>query len=155
MNAFEEHIQTPGCSTLLNNMGGPTSRARTEKIKSSLFDIPGIGCTREMHMLDVPRDVVDIEHWLLAIALVLNWNTLEEALPHLDLPAGRWMIFPSEGNPAPFKSLLTRKLRSGIILSKCNKSHYSPDSPMIFTKSRLERKIEMVRINLNGYYEMD
>jgi len=155
MNAFEENNLSPGSSAMLNNMGGPRSRARTEKIKSSLFDIPGIGSTREMHMLDVPLEVVDIGNWLLALAHVLNWNTLEEALPHLDLPAGRWLIFPSQGSPAPFKSLLTRQLRSGIILSKCNKSHYCPDSPMIFTRSRLERKIEMVRINLNGYYEMD
>jgi hypothetical protein len=155
MNVFENNFQEQGGSSLLNNMGGPMSRARTEKINSSLFDHPGMDISREIHFLDVPGLEKDLEKCYLSIARKLHWNSWEEALSNLKLPTGRWLIFPAGDILTPPRSLLTIRLRSAVILSKCNKSHYSPDSPMIFTRSRLERKIEMIRINLNGYYEMD
>jgi hypothetical protein len=155
MNPIENDFQEPGGSSLLNNMGGPISRVRTEKINSSLFDHPGMDGSREIHFLDVPEWEEDLEEWYLSIARKLHWNKWEEALPSLKLPAGRWLILPARELLKPTRVLLTGKLRSAVILSKCNKSHYSPDSPMIFTRSRLERKIEMIRINLNSYYEMD
>ncbi len=155
MNPFENEIQNVGGSSHLNNMGGPSSRARTEKISSSLFDHPGMNMTREVLFLDVPMWEDDLEAWYLSIARKLKWKSWEEAMSYLKLPSGRWLVLPAVDSRRPSRTLLVSKLRTAVILSKCSKSHYSPDSPMIFTRSRLEREIEMVRINLNGYYEMD
>ena len=155
MNLIENDFQEPGGSSLLNNMGGPLSRVRTEKIASSLFDHPGIEIFREIHIWEVPLWEEDLEKYYLSIARKLHWNNWEEALPCLNLPAGRWLIFPASDNLKPANSLLIRKLRSAVILSKSSKSHYSIESPMIFTRKRLERNIEMIKINLNNYYELD
>ena len=95
MNAFENEFQNAGGSSLLNNMGGPTSRVRTEKINSSLFDHPGMDSSREIHFLDVPEWEEDLEEWYLSIARKLHWNSWEDALPNLKLPTGRWLIFPA------------------------------------------------------------
>jgi hypothetical protein len=155
MRAFQERFQRTGVTSRLNNSGGPSSRVRTEKISSSLFDQPGICRSRELFMLDIPVDVNNIEIWLLSIARQQGWKSLEEALHHLQIPAGRRLIFPVENIATTCKLSKIGILKSAIILSKCNKSFYIPGSPMIFTRSRLERKIEMLMINIEGYYEMD
>ena len=155
INEFEEDFQQSGGSSQLNNVGGYSSRVRTEKICSNLFDHPGIGLSHELHSLDIPDGIGDIEEWLLDIARGLNWNGWDETLPNLQLPVTRGMIFPSEQILGSVNLSFAKILRSAVILSKCNKSHYTLSAPMIFTRSRLERKIEIVRINLDGYYEMD
>lgn len=75
--------------------------------------------------------------------------------PKLDLPAGRRLIFPlksidEQEDPSPGVVL-----RNAVILAKCNNCNYLPDSPLIFSRTRLERKLELVSINLTAYYELD
>ena len=154
MTDSQDNFRETAGSSRLNNMGGPQSRSRKEKINSSLFDQPGMTLSRELHYVNIPAGCSDIEEWLLSIARGLNWDGWNEALPRLQLPPCRQLVFPAGDMPSQDASSAAGLLRSAVILSRCSKSHYAPGSPMIFTRGRLERKIEIIRINLNGYYEM-
>jgi hypothetical protein len=150
-----EKISGKGCQKNLFNMGAPRSRARSENIKSSIFDAHDLRAQHEMHALDIPSYVTDLEEWVRSLykpKLFSNWGdiALELALPSVSM-----LVVPTD-SPTNI-NIISRfdMLRTAVILSKCNANRYVPDAPMIFTRNRLERKVELIKINLNSYYELD
>jgi hypothetical protein len=108
-----------------------------------------------MHALDIPSYVTDLEEWVRSLykpKLFSNWGDL--AL-ELALPSVSMLVVPTD-SPTNI-NIISRfdMLRTAVILSKCNANRYVPDAPMIFTRNRLERKVELIKINLNSYYELD
>ena len=150
-----EKFSGKGSQKNLFNYGAPMSRARCENIKSCIFDAEGIKAQHEIHALKIPADVTDIEEWVRSLykpKLFSNWRDLTA---ELELPAVSLLVVPADSLTNHNISSRFEMLRSAVILSKCNTNRYVPDSPMIFTRNRLEREVELIKINLNTYYELD
>ncbi len=139
----------------LHNTGGPRSRVRTEKISLSIFDVKQMKSQHEVHELNVPPKITNIEEWVLTLCEPTSFVSWDDLATKLNLPKGRLLVAPIVGPSNRVKGLKMDMLRSAVILSKCNKNHYLPDSPMIFTRSRLHRKVELINLNLHQYYELD
>jgi hypothetical protein len=154
----QEHIEilkTPDRSNLLHNTGGPRSRVRTEKVNMRLLESGGLVTGNERCRVALPPQTEDLERWALTMALNLNWSSLEVAAQKLKLPTVQHLVIPEPDHQLKGKQSQKERLRCALILSKCNKNYYMPESPMIFTRSRLERSVELVTINLDAYYELD
>lgn len=111
--------------------------------------------TSEIFHLEIPADVIDIEQWLLGISHQLNWPDLEEATQHIVLPKNRLVVLSANEKQPPLSQLPIDILRNAMILSKCSGSFYNPDSVMILTRNRLNRCVELIKINLENYYAVD
>jgi len=139
----------------LHNSGGPRSRVRTEKLSLSIFDVKQMKSQHEVHELSIPQNITDIEEWVLTLCEPTTFLGWDDLATKLNLPKGRLLVAPIVGPSNRVKVSKMDMLRSAVILSKCNKNHYLPDSPMIFTRSRLHRRVELIKLNLNQYYELD
>jgi hypothetical protein len=139
----------------LSNTGGPHSRVRSENIKSSLFEGKGLKAHHEIHALTIPPAVTDIEKWVYDLYKPNRFSSWEAIEAELKLPAVSMLVVPAGNrlNPPIYSGL--HMFRSAVILSKCNANRYVPDSPMIFTRTRLERNVELIVLNLHTYYELD
>ncbi|NCC73584.1 MAG: hypothetical protein EOM06_09315 [Sphingobacteriia bacterium] len=150
-----ENTAVPCSQRNLHNTGGPRSRVRTEKILASIFDFEQMKFRYERHELIVPLEITDIEEWVISLyqpRIFTGWNNI---VAGLKLPSDRMLVVPVESSPQLLKNSKLKMLRSAVILSKCNRNFYLPDSPMIFTRSRLHRSIELIKLNLDQYYEVD
>ncbi|CAN5385716.1 hypothetical protein BH10BAC5_BH10BAC5_25780 [soil metagenome] len=139
----------------LHNTGGPRSRVRTEKIRSSIFESKEFIAHNEIHSLKIPAKITNIDSWILAISKRLGWNSLETAIPFLNLPIERLLVIPINMPENELRNSDIKIIRSAVILSKCSNNYYCPDSPMIFTRNRLDKKVELIKIDLNNYYGVD
>ena len=138
----------------LYNSGGPNSRQRTEPIQSDFLDTSGTHRNSEIYRLSIPEDITDIEAWLVEHVLSFGWNTLDEAIRKLPVPTNRMMAFAvKDEEPQSMNSLDI--VLNALILAKTNDSCYNPESPLIFTKKRMNRTIKLVEIDINKYYELD
>jgi len=141
---------------LLHNTGGPRSRVRSEPVSSNFWTdgymkpdtAPGYA-----YRIELPEEVEDVELWLLDIGTSLGWNGWEQIIPHLDLPTNNMIVLNMSGRLALKDSF--QILRAGVILSRCNQQMYLPEGPMIFSRTRLTRLIELSEIKTSQFYELD
>jgi len=139
----------------LFNTGGPRSRVRTEKISSCIFDGKEGRAHHEIHAVTIPQGVSDLVEWVRTLYKPKVFVEWEKVLDELELPAVRLLVVPVDMLSVPKRPSKRQILRSAVILSKCSNNYYSPDSPMIFTRNRLDKKVELIKIDLNSYYGMD
>lgn len=139
----------------LHNTGGPRSRVRTEKLSLSIFDVKQMKSHHEVHELNVPPNITNIEEWVLTLCEPKAFVGWDDLAAQLNIPDERMLVIPFVSPHHTQNYTKMDMLRSAVILSKCNKNHYLPDSPMIFTRSRLHRRVELIKLNLNQYYELD
>jgi hypothetical protein len=150
-----ENIFGAGGSDTLNNAGGPGSRIRSEKITSSFAEILNLAEERTGLALMIPPEIFDVEEWLINEMENLGWTSSEEAAGDLLLPGEKMLVHQSIGAPAN-SGLTGRSLvRTALILARCNESFYVPGSPLIFTRKRLNRSIDLIKINIKSYYELE
>ncbi len=140
---------------VLNNIGGPHSSVRTETVSSNIFTNKCLKVKNESIVFSVKQNKTNVENLILRMCKKLGWKNAEIAAKKLKLPAEKLLVIPNGPVPSANKTDLKKLLRSGLILSKCSENYYNPDSPMIFTLNRLHRNIELIKININNYYEMD
>ena len=141
-------------SGLLNNSGGPRSRARTEDVRQSILKGGGGAHVTEAHHLDLPKEVTDPEAWLFEIAKKEGYRDWDLLASNLRLPRMKLLVVELNGD-APIDLRPMEILRTAFILAHTNGQRYLPEGPRIFTRSRLCRGIRLVDINLDAYYEMD
>jgi hypothetical protein len=157
MNDMEQEIiQQAGSpqSKLLHNTGGPRSRTRTEEVRQSMLLRGELTASTEIVCLRIPAEVTDPESWLLETARNEGFQNWEELGSFFILPKEKMLVTDHEGAGAGVTGPMER-LRAALILARTNKYRYLPDGPMIFTRSRLERCIRLIEIDLNGFYEME
>lgn len=129
---------------------------RRLKLSTSVFDIPALQSSHEIHELMVPDSISDIEQWVISLYPPKKFEGWDRFPADLKLPSHRLLVVPvSNEDDKQRKTTKLERLRSAVILSKCNKNFYLPDSPMIFTRNRLNRKIELIKLNIDQYYEVD
>ncbi|MDA0987515.1 MAG: hypothetical protein O3A55_07970 [Bacteroidetes bacterium] len=141
---------------LLNNMGGPISRSRTEDISSNILLKEKLISKTEIYDINIWVDDQDIEKLLINCAQKFGWKTLEEASKYLNLPKEKYLILNCTNNQNKKIKLFSKvMLKHVLILSKCNHIYYHPTSPIILTKNRLSRCIKLIKIDINKYYDME
>ena len=144
-----------GFSNVLNNSGGPRSRVRSETVNESYMSgktAVDIGC----YEIDIPEKVNDIEGWLLNVAEEIGWKGWKDINSNIDLPLEKLMVFNEPENDIQTNLAETGTIiRNALILSMSNKYCYLPDGPRIFTRSRLDRKIKLTKINIKNFYELE
>ena len=139
----------------LNNTGGPRSRTKSLQITSSYTENPNLAEDNTALSLLVPQGQSDIENWLTKQAIKMGCKSLADAEKKLSLPGERMLVNQS-GEGKPKGNLKAHDLiRTALILARCNDSFYLPGSPLIFTRNRLNRSIQLIRINIKNYYELD
>ena len=139
----------------LNNTGGPRSRTKSLQITSSYTESPNLAEDSTSLSLLVPQGQSDIENWLTKQAKKMGCSSIAEAQKKLSLPGER-MLVNQTGESKPKGNLKAPELiRTALILARCNDSFYLPGSPLIFTRNRLNRSIQLIRINIKNYYELD
>ena len=155
---MEKEIK-PGCSggasNLLNNSGGPRSRVRSEAINKSYLS-GKTAVHKGYYALDLPPDIFNLEEWLLTLAEELGWTTWDEVIKNIELPAVKLLVLDEPG----FESHIhyhdnIHLLQTAIILSMSNPFCYVPESPRIFTRTRLARKIKLTEIKIKSFYELE
>ena len=154
METIQEGINDHDWIPYLFNTGGPRSRVRSEKISSSIFESENLMTQNEVYSLTIPQHVTDIEKWVIALYGSNHFINWDHVLRELKLPTVRMLVVPSDNFYLMHSVAKKEMFRRAVILSKCSSNFYSPDSPMIFTRNRLNRTVELIKINLNGYYEM-
>ncbi len=143
-----------GASNLLNNSGGPRSRVRSEAINKSYLS-GKTAVHQGYYALDLPADR-NLEEWLLSLAEELGWKTWDEVIKNIELPEVKLLVLDEPG----FESHIhyhdnIHLLQTAIILSMSNPFCYVPDSPRIFTRTRLARKIKLTEIKIKSFYELE
>jgi len=154
---FESRSEYPG---LFSNTGYRRTYNKTDKVDADLFEKGLAGSALDENLLmvhvQVPEDVEDIEAWLLSLVIKEGYLSLKELFLHVDLPEKEAVVLQEEtgisnsGNQEPIDII-----RNIIILSRCNHAGYTPGSPMILTRKRVNRCVNLVTINLKAFYELD
>lgn len=151
-----ENISGQGCQKKLFNSGAPMGRHTVVKaIQSSIFNAGNLKAMQEIHEVKIPDHINDIEKWVRSLYEPKVFSDWDELKDELALPDISLLIVPA--GMGPLRDTISRSeiFRSAVILSKCSATRYTPNSPMIFTRSRLERKVELIKINIENYYELD
>jgi hypothetical protein len=105
---------------------------------------------------DLPEQVVDLDSWLRQTFNLgeVSWSELSDSL---QLPSHRlWQIPPGEIIPQPLPPPSGElRLLSALMLARCNSYGFDPHSPYIFTRNRLQRKIQLIHLSAKDFYELD
>jgi len=149
-----EKISGTGVSDRLNNTGGPSSRVRTEQIRSCFTEILSLEDEITVVSCAVPLEIIDIEDWLLQEVKKLGWASIEQAEADFSLPAEK-MLACKYGDADQNMVNTHGLVRAVLILARCNDSFYMPGSPLILTRKRLNRSMKLITINIKSYYELD
>ena len=142
-------------SNVMNNSGGPRSRVRTEEIHADFFTENVAGTCQGILSVKIPARVVDIEKWLKNCCKNFNKMSWDEIGKTLRLPDQTMMVFTINDYSLMKHLVKNDFIRSALILAKCNKHSYDPDSPFIFTRKRLDRCIKLIEINNDQFYALD
>jgi hypothetical protein len=142
----------------LFNVGGPMSRRRTERIRSTLLGQTRSEIQWPRHLLvalNFPENVSPVDY-VEALLEKAGYATPSEALQHqTDLPAGMHYCHTQKleerekGQHAPQTD--GEFLRAALILGLCGPNFYSPDRLVIWTEARLTRAVGLYRPG--GFYE--
>ncbi len=138
----------------LHNTGGPRSRTRVEPVSSSLMEERSLAAVSEIISLQIPQYEKDLEEWLLRFVRALGFSGWEDAEKAIGIPSVKMLVSQQE-IPHPPASDRIGILRAGMILCRTSQLRYLPESPRIFTRSRLKRSIRLVVLNTNAYYDLD
>lgn len=144
-----------GASHWLHNIGAPMSRVQWVHASSDLLkNCKALGAEQYIS-LSLPENILHPKQWVEQLAARLglhSWAAIENAVM---LPAEKWMVQPQSILHDSAEGSVHEQLRSALILSKCNSHMYLPDSPAIFTRARLHRRVRLVRIQTSRYYDLD
>ena len=154
---FESRSEYPG---LFSNTGYRRTYNKTDKVDADLFEKGTAGSELDENILpvyvNVPEDVEDIEAWLLSLVKKEGYRSLKELFLHVDLPEKEAVVLQDEIGISKTGNQETLDIiRNIIILSRCNLAGYTPGSPMILTRKRVNRCVKLVTINLKAFYELD
>ena len=135
------------------NSGGPMSRTRTERLRSTVLgdDTGPIRCPRVLRVglaFGRQKPVVCAERWLRAAGFASE----AEACAMLTLPAGP-CICQLDPAPQPVEaaSLTPQEgLFLALVLGLCTASVYDPSRPVLWTASSLTR--QLVLYDGRGFY---
>lgn len=146
---------TGSVSTVFNNTGGPRSRVRSEIVYKSYLTVK-TSVKVGYYAIDLPESVNDIEAWLLDMAEKIGWQGWEDISCRIGIPSEKLLVINEPDNEIqPHMTEKENIIRTALILSMCNNFFYLPEGPRIFTRSRLERKIKLTKINIENFYELD
>lgn len=155
----EEGSCMPVGTNVLNIYGitkhwNPWKKQELQQIQPSYLANPGVVVPSESFRLWLPNGVDDIESWLLELATLMGWSSLEEAATQMSLPSERMLVY-SKNVTESNQYTIDRIVRTAIVLAKCNDTIYDPQAQMLFTRKRMERRLTLFSINLEKYYEVD
>ncbi len=147
----------PGIGWLFN-MGGPMSRRRTERIRSTLLGnfCSGIKWPRQyIVVLHFPEGISPVE-FVEELLEKSGFSTPVEALKHrTDLPAGMHYCHTKKLDIDEKQRIAPQTddeiLRAALILGLCGPNFYSPDRTVIWTEARLTRAVGLYQPT--GFYE--
>ena len=97
------------------------------------------------------------EEYLLSLIVKQGWKDFEEAKVRLNLPDKRHIVVDCKEKVGFVFSGIDDKLviRNMLVLAACGENIYHPDNPLIFSDKRMNRQIELKRIQLNEFYDVD
>jgi hypothetical protein len=97
------------------------------------------------------------EEYLLSLIVKQGWKDFEEARVRLNLPDKRHIVVDCKEKVGFVFSGIDDKLviRNMLVLAACGENIYHPDNPLIFSDKRMNRQIELKRIQLNDFYDVD
>jgi hypothetical protein len=97
------------------------------------------------------------EEYLLSLIVKQGWKDFEEARVRLNLPDKRHIVVDCKEKVGFVFSGIDDKLviRNMLVLAACGENIYHPDNPLIFSDKRMNRQIELKRIQLNEFYDVD
>lgn len=149
-----EHQPSRFSSKLLHNSGVGRPRNREERIRGNfLLESNTIASVTSLH-INLPGNIVDVEDWLKGLLRLAGWKNIEEAISHVPLPNKRLMAFPVKAI-APMPLNHREWIHQALILAKTNEVCYHPGAPLIWTRKRMHRNIQLIDINLDKFYGLD
>jgi len=97
------------------------------------------------------------EEYLFSLIVNQGWHSLEEAKAMLGLPRERHIVVDSKEKIGYSFSGINEKLviRNMLVLAGCGENSYHPEQPLIFSDKRMNRQIELKRIHLNEFYDLE
>ena len=97
------------------------------------------------------------EEYLLSLIVKQGWKDFEEARVRLNLPDKKHIVVDCKEKVGFVFSGIDDKLviRNMLVLAACGENIYYPDNPLIFSDKRMNRQIELKRIQLNEFYDVD
>lgn len=100
---------------------------------------------------------ITYEEYLFSLMYKQGWHSLEEAKLMLDLPKERHIVVDSKEKMGYTFSGINEKLliRNMLVLAGSGENSYHPDQPLIFSDKRMNRQIELKRIHLKEFYDLD
>lgn len=97
------------------------------------------------------------EEYLFSLIVRQGWHSLEEAIARLDLPTESHIVVDCKEKVGYVFSGINEKLviRNMLVLAGSDENSYHPEQPLIFSDKRMNRQIELKRIHLNEFYDVD
>lgn len=97
------------------------------------------------------------EDYLLSLIVKQGWHSFEEAKSMLDLPKERHIVVDCKEKVGYAFSGINEKLviRNMLVLAGSGENIYHPEQPLIFSDKRMNRQIELKRIQINEFYDLD
>jgi len=97
------------------------------------------------------------EEYLFSLIVKQGWKDFEEARVGLNLPDKKHIVVDCKEKVGFVFSGIDDKLviRNMLVLAACGENIYHPDNPLIFSDKRMNRQIELKRIQLNEFYDVD
>lgn len=126
----------------------------SKKLKSSLLDDPRIGRYEIRARLGLPVGSTDLQSWLEDLCREAGYAGIDAAMTGLSLPNTRLLVVPAEKSDDVGEEPSTplEKLRVALILAKTNLYCYRPNAQTIPTRTRLQRNIRLIQLDVEGYY---
>ncbi len=147
------HAFPPPPDALYANSGGPSSRTRTETIRSSILGM-STGPIRCPLQLTVALDFGGLDPYSTMLVL-LEWQGIADA-QHLrdcfdDLPGPMLCIADPTVEPLLVASADAQLvLRAALLLGLCTAVFYDPSRPVIWTHASLTRRLRLYETE--GFY---
>lgn len=97
------------------------------------------------------------EEYLFSLIVRQGWHSLEEAKSMVDLPTESHIVVDCKEKVGYVFSGINEKLviRNMLVLAGSGENSYHPEQPLIFSDKRMNRQIELKRIHLNEFYDVD
>jgi hypothetical protein len=149
-----------GRNNILQNSGGPRSRVRCEPVSSDLLESTGTGRNVMLCIVTVPPETEDCFEWLDGLSRRAGFKGIRDADEKIARPDRSLCVAVVTGLYPVNRRLesaeaLADLLLHALILARCNSTSYNSDAVPVFTRSRLDRYIELFIFNMETFYEMD
>jgi hypothetical protein len=134
-----------GCNT-----GGPMSRNRTERIRSTLLgDRTRHGYWSSVEVVVLPRpEGLTLRDWCFGLLEEAGFASAEEARRHIDVPRSVMAVARGDTMLSKFRASNISNdpqacLRAAVILGSCSETFYDPDRSIIWTDRVLGRQVTL------------